>query len=63
MDRPVRVSLDFPRSGQRVDVYVTIPVKLSPELTVREGKSRTEVPSYSATYSRTTSPETFATAA
>ncbi len=63
MDRPVRVSLDFPRSGQRVDVYVAIPVTLRPELTAHEGKSRTEASSYSAAYCKTASSDSFAAAA
>jgi hypothetical protein len=63
MDRPVRVSLDFPRSGQKLDVFVTIPVTLRPEVTVREGRSHQEKTSYSAVYNRTATLEPFATAA
>ena len=63
MDRPVRVSLDFPRSGQKLDVFVTIPVVLRPETTVCEGRSHQETASYSAVYNRTAALETFATAA
>ncbi len=63
MDRPVRVSLDFPRSGQKLDVFVTIPVKLRPEDAVREGRSHQEASSYAAIYTNTASLEPFATAA
>lgn len=63
MDRPVRVSLDFPRSGQKLDVFVTIPVALRPEDVVREGGSHQEVSSYSAAYNQPASLESFATAA
>ena len=63
MDRPVRVSLDFPRSGQKLDVFVTIPVKLRSEAAVRDGHSHQETSSYAAVYNRTASHEPFATAA
>ena len=63
MDRPVRVSLDFLRSGQKLDVFVTIPVKLRPETTVREDQTRRDASSYAAVYNRTASHEPFATAA
>jgi hypothetical protein len=63
MDSPVRVSLDFPRSGQKLDVFVTIPVKLRSEDAVREGRSHQDASSYSAVYNKTASLEPFATAA
>ena len=63
MDRPVRVCLDFLRSGQKLDVFVTIPVTLRPEDTVRESKSNQDTVSYTAVYTRTASLEPFATAA
>ena len=63
MDRPVRVCLDFLRSGQKLDVFVTIPVKLRPEPAVRDGHSRQDSSSYTAVYTRAASPEPFATAA
>ena len=63
MDSPVRVSLDFPRSGQKLDVFVTIPVKLRSENAVRDGGSHQEASSYCAVYNNTASLEPFATAA
>ena len=63
MDSHVRVSLDFPRSGQKLDVFVTIPVIMSPEEVVREGRSHQDASSYSAVYNNTASLEPFATAA
>lgn len=63
MDRPVRVSLDFPRSGQKLDVFVTIPVKLRPEDAVREGRSHQDTASYAVVYNSTAPLEPFATAA
>ena len=63
MDTPVRVSLDFPRSGQKLDVFVTIPVALRPEDAVREGRSHQDASSYAVVYAKTASHEPFATAA
>ncbi len=63
MDRPIRVSLDFLRSGQKLDVFVTIPVTMRPEDAVRDGRSHQETSSYAAVYNRTASLEPFAVAA
>ena len=63
MDSNVRVSLDFPRSGQKLDVFVTIPVALRPEDVVREGRSHQDTSSYAVVYTKTTSPESYAPAA
>lgn len=63
MDRPVRVSLDFPRSGQKLEVFVTIPVRLRPENAVREGRSHQETTSYAAVYAKTASLEPLVPAA
>ena len=63
MDSHVRVSLDFPRSGQKLNVFVKIPVTLRPADVVREGRSHQDALSYAVAYAKTTSPESFATAA
>ena len=63
MDSNVRVSLDFPRSGQKLDVFATIPVALRPENVVREGRSHQDTSSYAVVYTKTTSPESYAPAA
>jgi len=63
MDGHIRVSLDFPRSGQKLDVFVTIPVTMRPEPVVCDGRSHKEASSYSAGYNSPASLDSFATAA
>jgi len=63
MDSNVRVSLDFPRSGQKLDVFVTIPVTLRPDDVVREGRSHQDTSSYAVVYTKPTSSESYAPAA
>lgn len=63
MDRPVRVSLDFPRSGQKLDVFVAITVTMRPEDVVRDGSSPQEATPYAAVYNQTASLDSFANAA